>query len=94
MYEQYLGMWTEFFKMYGMNMFNYNYNEMFKDMFQSADIRVGTDDDIIVMGDLTIVLPNNKKMLNSKKIKEELLKTVKATYKQNPQLFERDENGA
>ncbi len=47
-----LRMWSDVFE----NSFNYYYRYTYK-LF-NPDIRIGTDDNMAVMGDVTVVLPN------------------------------------
>lgn len=83
MYDQWFKWWSGLFE----NSFNYYYNYAWR-MF-NQDVRLGTDDDIVVMGDVTIVLPRNKTLDNATEIKEQVLEAVRQRYKANPALFSR-----
>ena len=86
MYDSWFKWWSDLFE----NSFNYYYQYAFR-MFNS-DIRIGTDDDVVVMGDVTVVLPFAKKMDygNRKQIKDALIDALKAKYMQDKSMFRRE----
>ncbi len=73
--------WSDLFK----DSFNYYYDYTYH-MF-NQDLRIGTDDDVIIMGDVTIVLPKNKAQGNAEEIKAEVLRAIRSKYKESPGLF-------
>ncbi len=83
MYAHWFKMWSDLFE----NSFNYYYQYTYK-MF-NPDIRIGTDDDLVVMGDVTVVLPNAKLMDDKprKVIKDTIIDALKAQYTDNRSMF-------
>jgi hypothetical protein len=79
-------MWSDLFE----NSFNYYYQYTYK-MF-NPDIRIGTDDDVVVMGDVTVVLPFTKQLEESqrKEIKDTVIDALKARYKKDKSVFRVD----
>ena len=78
--------WSDLFE----NSFNYYYQYTYR-MF-NPDIRIGTDDDVVVMGDVTVVLPFAKKMDHGsrKQIKDAVIDALKAKYTEDESMFRRN----
>jgi len=85
MYAYWTKMWSDMFE----NSFNYYYQYTYK-MF-NPEIRIGTDDDLVVMGDVTVVLPNAKLMDDKPReiIKEAIIEALKAKYAKDKSMFRR-----
>ena len=85
MYDFWFKWWSDLFE----NSFNYCYQYAFR-MF-NPDIRIGTDDDVVVMGDVTVVLPFAKKMDDGdrKQIKDAVIDALKAKYMEDKSMFRR-----
>ena len=84
MFSYWFKMWNDLFE----NSFNYYYRYTYK-LF-NPDIRIGTDDDIVVMGDVTVVLPNAKLMDEEprKMIKDSIIDALKPKYSKNRAMFQ------
>lgn len=83
MYATWIKMWSDLFE----NSFNYYYQYTYK-MF-NPEIRIGTDDDLVVMGDVTVVLPNAKRMEDEPRhmIKDAIIDALKAKYAKDKSKF-------
>lgn len=86
MFDYWFKIWSDLFE----NSFNYYYQYTYK-MF-NPDIRIGTDDDLVVMGDVTVVLPNAKRMDDHprKMIKDAIIDALKAKYVDDRSMFRLD----
>jgi hypothetical protein len=86
MFNYWLKMWSDLFE----NSFNYYYRYTYK-MF-NPDIRIGTDDDVVVMGDVTVVLPYTKRMEGTQRkvIKDAVIDALKEKYKKDESIFKMD----
>jgi hypothetical protein len=58
----------------------------------NPDIRIGTDDDVVIMGDVTVVLPFTKRLEDKQrnKIKDTVIDALKAKYKKDESMFRMD----
>lgn len=86
MFDYWMKMWSDLFE----NSFNYYYQYTYK-MF-NPDIRIGTDDDVVIMGDVTVVLPFTKRLEDKQrnKIKDTVIDALKAKYKKDEAMFRMD----
>ena len=84
MHAYWFKMWSDLFE----NSFNYYYQYTYK-LF-NPDIRIGTDDDFVVMGDVTVVLPNAKLMDEKPRemIKDAIINALKPKYKRHKSMFQ------
>ena len=84
MFSYWFKMWNDLFE----NSFNYYYRYTYK-LF-NPDIRISTDDDFVVMGDVTVVLPNAKRMdeVPRKMIKDAIIDALKPKYSNNRSMFQ------
>jgi hypothetical protein len=84
MYDYWIKLWGSLFE----NSFNYYYDYTYK-MF-NPEIHIGTDDDVVIMGDVTVVLPLNKKLAADRReeVKDAVIDALKTKYAKNKSMFQ------
>lgn len=86
MFGYWIKTWSDLFE----NSFNYYYQYTYR-MF-NPDIRIGTEDDVVVMGDVTVVLPFTKRLEDNhrKEIKDAVIDALKTKYNKDKSMFRMD----